>query len=77
MKLERVFKEWLISHPNIKGTGRYSLRYSTGKVRDNLSSNYLGKFYVSPKGRVFKRIYKDSNLWKEVPYYITVSVEVV
>lgn len=71
-KLEKIFKEWITSHPNIKGTGRYSLRYSTGKVRINLKPNYLGRFFVSHRGKVFKRI-KNLDLWKEVTYYIQVD----
>lgn len=29
-KLERIFNNWMSSHPNVKCTGRYYLGYSTG-----------------------------------------------
>lgn len=72
-KLEKLFNGWINSHPNIRGTGRYSLRYSSKKFRTNLVPNYLEKYYVSPKGKVYKRTHKNSIFWKEVTYYISVD----
>lgn len=72
-RLEKIFNQWVSSHPNIRGTGRYSLRYSSGRIKVNLNPNYLSKFYISPNGKVFKRISKYSIFWKEVTYYISID----
>lgn len=67
-KLERLCQEWLESHPNVRGTGKYSLTYSSHKRKRGLESNYEGDIYVSPRGRVFK-IFKGG-IGREIPYRI-------
>lgn len=71
-KLEKLCKEWVDSHSLPFGS-RYTLRYSNNRTRIFTSPNYKEKYYVSPKGKVYKRI-KKLNLYKEVTYYVSIDM---
>lgn len=69
-KLERICKKWLDEHPNIRGTGRYNLKYSSHRVKKGLIPNFGDDIYVSPHGRVFKVFQYGA---RELPYRISID----
>ena len=71
-KLEILCKEWVNSHSLHYGE-RYTLRYKSKKSRYFESPNYLEKYYVTSKGKVYKRI-KKSSLYQEVTYYVSIDM---
>ncbi len=71
-KLEILCKEWVNSHSLHYGE-RYTLRYKSKKSRYFEFPNYLEKYYVTSKGKVYKRI-KKSSLYKEVTYYVSIDM---
>lgn len=71
-KLRNIVLGWLKGHPNIRGTGSYSLAFNSGIIRKNLYPNYKDRYYVSKHGRVFRYI-KKLNLWYEVIYRVRID----
>ena len=72
-KIKKIYQEWINGHPNIEGTGRYLLRYNSKKIKKIDTPNFLDKFFVFPNGRIFKRLWKNSNIYQEVEYRIEVD----
>lgn len=72
-KLRKIYNEWMDSHPNIGGTGRYLLTYNSKKIKRIKAPNFLGKFFVFPNGRIFKRLWKNSDIYQEAMYRIEVD----
>lgn len=66
-------KEWSKTHLlPYKDTHKeyYNLRVNSEVIKYSLTANYRDKFFVSKRGRVYK--YLGLNIWKEVPYSITI-----
>lgn len=71
-RLRNLILGWIENHPNIKGTGNYSLTYTSGVYRKDLNPNFGDRYYVSKHGRVFRRI-KHLSLWVEISYKIRID----
>lgn len=72
-KFRNQIKEWskthLVPYSDIHKE-YYNLRLKSEAIKRGLVANYGAKFFVSKRGRVYKKI--GINLWKEVPYSITI-----
>lgn len=72
-KLRKLVREWINEHPNIKGTGRYTIRYCTYKVLSSAQSNVPGipGLYVTKHGRVYHKLIDGK--WHEAIYIIDIK----
>lgn len=70
-KVRSIYEEYMRSNPNIEGTGRHHIRYSSGKfLLRNVEPNFLGKYYVSKRGHVY---YPINHRYKEIRYFIEID----
>jgi len=71
-KLRKLVRDWINSHPNIKGTGRYTLRYCTYRVLPSAHDNIPGipGLYVTKNGRVYHKLIDGR--WHEAIYIVDV-----
>lgn len=72
-KLRKLIRDWINEHPNIKGTGRYTLRYCTYRVLSSAQSNVPGipGLYVTKNGRVYHKLIDGK--WHEATYIVDIK----